>query len=75
MVDPLHIERLPHETHCDLARKWGRANGFKGRGAGWVYDDERNPVCQGWAQFWERFKDRIIYDLRTGDFTYRQLSK
>lgn len=43
------MSRKCSAAEWEIARKWGKAHGYKGAIGGWIYDPEGNPVAQGWG--------------------------
>lgn len=50
---------LSGDERAKRARKFGRANGFKGDRGGWIRDVNSQAVCQGWVAFYNRYRNAI----------------
>ena len=50
------------------AKRWAKANGYKGAQGGWIYNARNKPVTQGWIGFYHDFKARMDADIAAGKF-------
>lgn len=67
------LDYVPEKYQDALARRWAKANDYRGVGGGWIarYGPSTATgkvvrlytVCQGWGSFWLRMRQRILDDL------------
>jgi hypothetical protein len=62
------LARFDYDQYKEIAKRWGKLNGFTGSPGGWIYNADFKPVCQGWGEFFEKVKLQILRDVEAGTF-------
>jgi hypothetical protein len=57
---------LTSEQVACLAKKWGYANGYRGRQGGFIYKDDK-VICQGWRNFFNKKYACLVDALANGE--------
>lgn len=50
----------PDDDRVRIAKKWGKAHGFRGAVGGWIYSAAGRPVAKGWHDFYSKFQSKIM---------------
>lgn len=57
----------PHAIQENVAKEFAKVSGYVGAQGGWIYrehpGDRPGPVCQGWSEFFLKFRREILDHL------------
>jgi hypothetical protein len=58
---------LTTEEKIKYAKAYGKKHGYKGAKGGWIYAPSGKAVCQGWFEFYCKYKLKILRDRNMSD--------
>lgn len=61
-------------SEWEISRRWGAAHGYRGSIGGWIYDQEGNPVAQGWDALFFRIGREVILSWAKSTGVFEEIS-